>query len=86
MRTRVVVVGGLLMAVAVFVGAVALWAEPAEFGWFAYVGSDIGASPRLFLLTARREFALVLAALGLLLLGSLGGFAAGRRRRSPDAD
>jgi len=86
MRARAVVLGGLLTAVALFVGAVALWAEPAEFGWFAYASSSNEASPHLFLLTSRREFALVLAALGLLLLGSVCGFVVGRRGRSDDVE
>lgn len=86
MRARAVVLGGLLTAVALFVGAVALWPEPAEFGWFAYAGSSNEASPRLFLLTARRELALVLAALGFLLLGSVCGFVVGRRGRSDDVE
>ena len=37
MRARAVVVG--LVVVALFVSAVALWAEPTEVGWFAYPGS-----------------------------------------------
>ena len=86
MRARAVFLGGLLTGVACLVGAVALWCEPAEVGWFAYAGSSNEASPRVFLLTARREFALVLAALGLLLLGSVCGFAVGRRGRSDDVE
>ena len=50
-----------------------------EFGWFAYAGSAHDGSPRLFVMTARREFALVLAGVGLLILGTLLGFAVGRR-------
>lgn len=82
MRARALVVGSLLVVVGLFTAAVALWAQGSEFGWFAYAGSAYETSPRLFVMTARREFALVLAGLGLLLLGSLGGFAVGRRARS----
>ena len=84
MRARAVVVG--LVVVALFVSAVALWAEPTEVGWFAYAGSAYDASPRLFVMTGRREFALVLTGLGLLLLGSLIGFAVARRGRSSSSD
>ena len=82
MRPRAVVVGGLLVVVALFVSAGLLWAEPTEFGWFAYAGSAYDASPRLFVMTARREFAVVVAGVGLLMLGTLLGFAVGRRGSS----
>lgn len=85
MRARAVVVGGLLAVVALFVSAALLWAEPTEFGWFAYTGSASDASPHLFVMTARREFAFVLVGVGLLVLGTLIGFTVGRRRRSRGA-
>lgn len=86
MRARAVVVGGLLVVVALFVSAGLLWAEPTEFGWFAYAGSAYDGSPRLLVMTARREFALVLAGVGLLIVGTLLGFAVGRRGRSSSVD
>lgn len=79
MRARAVVVGGLLAVVALIVSAGLLWAEPTEFGWFAYAGSADDGSPRLFVMTAQREVALVLAGVGLLMLGALLGFTVGRR-------
>lgn len=82
MRARAVVIGGLLVVVALFVSAGLLWAEPTEFGWFAYAGSAHDGSPRLFVMTARRELALVLAGVGLLVSGLLLGFAVGRRGTS----
>jgi hypothetical protein len=85
-RTRAVVIDGLLVVITLFVGASLLWAEPTEFGWFAYAGSASDASPRLFVMTARREFALVLAGVGLLILGTLLGFSVGRRSRSSSLD
>lgn len=81
MPVRVVAVGGVLVVVALLVGAVVLWAQPTEVGWFAYAGSLQEGPPDLFLLTPRRELALGLAALGVLVLGALGGFAVGRRSR-----
>ena len=81
MRASAVVLGGLLVAVGLFVIAGVLWSEPAEFGWFAYGGSADEVSPRLFVMTAHRELALVLAGVGLLMLGALLGFTVGRRGR-----
>ena len=82
MRARAVVVSGLSAVVALFVSAGVLWDEPSEFGWFAYGDSAYDASPRLFVMTAHRELALVLTGVGLLILGALLGFTVGRRGRS----
>ena len=82
MRARGVVVGGVVVVAALVVGAGLLWAEPVEVGWFAYADSAVDATPQLFVLTARREAALVLAGVGLLVLGALLGFALGRRGAS----
>jgi hypothetical protein len=56
-----------------------MWAEPTEFSWFAYAGSADDGPPRLFVMTAHREVALVLAGVAFLVLGALLGFSVGRR-------
>ncbi len=82
MRVRALLVGCLLVAVGLFVSAAVLWAERAEFGWFAYSPLPDEAAQHLLVLTGRKELALALVALGLLLLGSLAGFVVGRRGRA----
>lgn len=79
MRVRAVAATCLALAVALLVSAVVLWADDTQFGWFAYAPLSDQAQPNLVIMTGRREVALIVGAVGLLLLGSLGGFTLGQR-------
>jgi hypothetical protein len=64
-----------------------LWSgEPGEtaFGWFAYEPLPEPATvPSLVVMTGRRTVAVVVGAVGLLLLGFVAGFVRGTRRHDP---
>ncbi|MEO6997945.1 MAG: hypothetical protein ABI112_07680 [Terracoccus sp.] len=80
MRVRVLAATCLLLTGALLVSAVVLWADDTQFGWFAYAPLSDQAPSNLVIMTGRREAAVIVGAVGLLLLGSLGGFAFGLRR------
>lgn len=79
MRTRVVV-GAAVVALACLLASAVLWAEPVEFGWFAYAGPEDVLSPGFTVVTPRRGVGLALTGLALVLLGAAGGVLLGRRR------
>lgn len=68
------------------VGAVLWWWDrQTAFGWFAYTPLDPQSAQSIVLLTGRRQAALAVSLLGLVLLSGLVGFRVGRRssRRPP---
>lgn len=76
-RTRLLVVLGL----ALVVGGVMVARQPrAQFGWVAYMSlSEVIVSPTAIVLNSVGIAALVLAGLGVALIGGAMGYALGRR-------
>ena len=80
MRARAWVGACAVVALALLLAAVLLWfGETTEFGWFAY--GPLPEAANLVVMTGRRELALLLTTVGLLLLAFLGGVTVGGRSR-----
>jgi heme/copper-type cytochrome/quinol oxidase subunit 1 len=80
-------IAGLVSLVLVLLAAGAvLWFGDMEtdFGWFAYAPLDQQSAPGILLVTGRRQVALLLSLIGLVLLSGLVGFVVGRRSK-PDS-
>lgn len=70
----------LLLAVALLITAVALWADNSAFGWFAYGPMPDGVTADIIVMSGRRQLALAVGALAFLLLGFAAGHGACRAR------
>ncbi|KQU68494.1 hypothetical protein [Phycicoccus sp. Root101] len=81
MSSRRQVAGLVALVLALLVTGAVLWIGGAEteFGWFAYSPLDQQPSPGIFLISERRQAALVVSLVGLLLLSGVLGFVVGRR-------
>ncbi|WP_460629666.1 hypothetical protein [Intrasporangium mesophilum] len=77
LRTRMA--ARILVAIVLLVTAVVLWADETQFGWFAYAPLPDEAAASLVLMTGRRELAVLVGAVGLLLLGFAVGYGVARR-------
>ncbi len=79
MRSRGALIASLVVVVALLAGAVVLWRQPTEFGWFAYEPLSGETFQDLIFITAGRRIAVALVALGVFVLGVLVGRAVERR-------
>lgn len=77
-RTRIAALA--LLAVALLITAVVLWADNTAFGWFAYAPLPDGGTADLIFMSGRRRLALAIGALGFLSLGFTAGYGVRRAR------
>jgi heme/copper-type cytochrome/quinol oxidase subunit 1 len=79
MQVRARAVATIVLAIALLVTAGVLWAGETEFGWFAYAPLADEPAPYAHVLTPRRDLALGVGGVGLLVLGFAAGLTWGRR-------
>ncbi|GAB3080895.1 hypothetical protein [Pedococcus soli] len=81
MSSRRQVAGLVALVLVLLVTGAVLWIGGAEteFGWFAYSPLDQQPSPGVFLISERRQAALVVSLVGVVLLSGVLGFVVGRR-------